>query len=172
MPPRRILGIDPGSKVTGYGIVEEQNGKMLPITYGVYILNQKYSFSKRLHEIYVNIDALIHDYHVTEMAIENVFFSKNVSSSIKLGHARASAMIAAAKHELEVFEYSATRIKQALVGYGRSTKEQIQKMVLILLGLTEKTALDASDALAVAVCHLNSIKFQDIQEAYDRLSER
>ncbi|MBI3018352.1 MAG: crossover junction endodeoxyribonuclease RuvC [Deltaproteobacteria bacterium] len=164
---KRVLGIDPGSRITGYGIVEETQGKLVFVAYGAWQLSSK-EFSDRLKEIYYNIEQLISEHKPTEVAIESVFFAKNAMSSIKLGQARGAAMTAVANQNLKVFEYSPAQVKQAVVGYGRADKEQIQKMVFLLLGLHGKAKVDATDALAVAICHLNSVKFQQVSKLYDR----
>jgi|SRR3989338_5412413 len=169
---RRVLGIDPGSRITGYGIVEEINHQLIPVTYGVCTLTHILEFPKRLKEIYERIDDLIHQYKATEMAIENIFYAKNVKSAVKLGHARGAAMIAAAKYDLNVSEYDATQIKQAVVGYGRSSKEQIQKMVFTILGIREELAYDATDALAVAICHLNTQRYKEVVDRHDWMLKR
>jgi len=168
---KRVLGIDPGSRVTGYGIVEETQGKLISIVYGAWQLSGK-EFSDRLKEIYYNIEQLISEYKPTEVAIEALFFAKNAMSSIKLGQARGAAMTAVANQNLKVFEYSPAQVKQAVVGYGRADKEQVQKMVFLLLGLQGQAKVDATDALAVAICHLNSMKFRQVSERYDRIPTR
>ena len=164
---RRVLGIDPGSRITGYGIVEEVSGKLHAVTYGAWKLSSN-NFSDRLKEIYQNIERLISQHQPTEVSVETVFFSKNAMSSIKLGQARGAALTAAANQNLKVSEYSPTQVKQAVGGYGRSDKEQVQKMVFLLLGLQGRAKVDATDALAVAICHLNSVKFQEMSKLYDR----
>ena len=169
---KRVLGIDPGSRITGYGIVEEIGGKLCSVTYGVFKVSGKENFSERLKEIYNGILQLIKTHKPNEVAIESLFFSKNVMSSIKLGQARGAAMTAAANQGLRVFEYAPTQVKQAVVGYGRSDKEQVQKMVFLLLGLQGQAKVDATDALAVAICHLNSMKFRQVSERYDRIPTR
>ena len=169
---KRVLGIDPGSRITGYGIVEEISGKLCSVTYGVFKVSGKENFSERLKEIYNGIDQLIKTHQPSEVAIESLFFSKNAMSSIKLGQARGAAMTAAANQGLRVFEYAPTQVKQAVVGYGRSDKEQVQKMVFLLLGLQGQAKVDATDALAVAICHLNSVKFQQASKLYDRVPTR
>ena len=158
MTVRRVLGIDPGSRFMGYGIVEEVSGKVKPITYNVLNVEKENSFSKKMKIIFDTVTEVIAAYQPTEMALEALFFAKNVNSAIKLGQARGAIITAAAHYNIELYEYSATEVKQAVVGYGHSSKEQIQKMVGILLGINFKEqpiAFDASDALAIAVCHLH-----------------
>lgn len=159
----RVLGIDPGSRVTGYGIVEEKDKKLISIASGVIQIRTDGEFSDRLKKIYQGITDIIEKYQPDSVAVENIFFAKNARSLIKLGEARGAAITAAANRNLAVFEYTPTEIKCAVVGYGRSEKEQIQKMVFLLLGLkTETQPFDASDALAVAICHIHSQKFKQL----------
>lgn len=159
----RVLGIDPGSRVTGYGIVEEKDKKLVSIASGVIQIRTDGEFSDRLKKIYQGITDIIEKYQPDSVAVENIFFAKNARSLIKLGEARGAAITAAANRNLAVYEYTPTEIKRAVVGYGRSEKEQIQKMVFLLLGLKGENGnllFDASDALAAAICHLHSQKFQ------------
>lgn len=157
---KKILGIDPGSRVTGYGIIESDGRSLALVTCGVIrTMDPGGSFSARLKKIYESLVSLIHKYWPAEVACESIFFAKNVSSALKLGQARGAALTAVANEGLLVFEYTPTQIKQAVGGYGHSSKEQIQKMVSLLLGVNlEKTTLplDATDALSVAICHLHS----------------
>lgn len=162
----RVLGIDPGSRLTGYGVVEEKEKKLISVAFGVIQTQTSETrasgeFSVRLKEIYRGISEKVEMYQPDSVAVENIFFAKNARSLIKLGEARGAAIAAAANCGLPVFEYSPAEIKRAVVGYGRSEKEQIQKMVFLLLGLKgERQAFDASDALAVAICHLHSQEFK------------
>ncbi len=158
MTVRRVLGIDPGSRFMGYGVVEEVSGKVKPIIYNVLNIEKENSFPKKMKRIFDTVTEVICTYQPTEMALESLFFAKNVSSAIKLGQARGAIITAAGHHCIDLYEYSPTEIKQAMVGYGRSSKEQVQKMVGILLGINFKEqpiAFDASDALAMAICHLH-----------------
>lgn len=161
MNKTRVLGIDPGSRFTGYGIVEEKDGKPVSIAFGTIKIPTSGGFAIRLKEIYRSITEVIEQYQPLTCAVETLFFAKNVRSLMKLGEARGAALTAVANKDLSVFEYSPTEIKRAVVGYGRSEKAQIQKMVFLLLGLKGETVgLDASDALAVAICHIHSQKFK------------
>ncbi len=169
----RVLGIDPGSRVTGYGIVEEVSGKLKSISFGVIYLTSAESFPARLKKLYSELEKLVLEYHPEEVAMESIFFSKNANSALKLGQARGSAMTLFANQNLKVYEYSPTQVKQAVIGYGRSDKVQIQKMVGLMLGIQGQKELDASDALAVAICHLNSVRLQNnIEKQYDRTNSR
>ena len=155
----RILGIDPGTQITGYGIIEKQGQNLIHIDNGGIFTDPKDLFASKLGTIFTGILELIEKHSPDAISIENIFYSKNVKSTIKLGHARGAAMVAAVSKNLEVFEYTPLVVKQAVVGYGRASKEQIQKMVKQLLKLPETTYYDASDALAVAICHLNTTHF-------------
>jgi crossover junction endodeoxyribonuclease RuvC len=157
----RILGIDPGSQVTGYGIIEQQGSRLHHVDNGGIFTRPTHPFPEKLRTIFEGIHELIERYAPQVLAIENIFYAKNHRSSFQLGHARGVAMVAAARKSLEVFEYNPTTIKQSVVGYGRASKEQIQQMVRQLLKLPETTFFDASDALAVAICHLHTSKFSE-----------
>ena len=154
----RILGIDPGSVVTGYGVIQSQQGKTSHLDNGGIFSPVKKPWSERLCFIYDHVEALVKKHQPDVIAIEEIFIAKNISSSLKLGHARGVAMVAAAKSGLPVFEYTALQVKQSVTGYGHASKEQIQKMVRALLKLPDLAFSDASDALAVAICHLNSYR--------------
>ncbi|MCU7924223.1 MAG: crossover junction endodeoxyribonuclease RuvC [Candidatus Thiodiazotropha sp. (ex Dulcina madagascariensis)] len=151
----RIIGIDPGSRITGYGLIESDGLRSVNLTYGVLRLDGD-ALPPRLGEIFAGVSKLIDEYRPDVMAIEQVFVAKNPSSALKLGQARGAAICAAVSHGLAVAEYTPTRIKQAIVGTGRAEKAQVQHMVQRLLGLQEKPPLDAADALAVALCHAHT----------------
>jgi len=148
----RILGIDPGSRFTGYGIIEVAGDRVSPLHYGV-IKTGGGEFPQRLGIIFNGIVELIREYAPDEVAVENVFVSKNAASALKLGQARGAAICAAVANDLPVSEYSPRSVKQAIVGRGGADKVQVQHMITILLRLKEKPAEDAADALAVALCH-------------------
>lgn len=150
----RILGIDPGSESTGYGIIESDGSEHHSVTYGAVKTDPGRPFHERLLEIYQELCAILRDQQVEAMAVEEVFYAANVQSALKLGHARGVALLAAAGRALPVFEYSPLEIKNSIVGYGRAEKGQVQAMVRFLLKLPEiPTPDDAADALAVAICH-------------------
>ncbi|MGD9165016.1 MAG: crossover junction endodeoxyribonuclease RuvC [Chromatiales bacterium] len=151
----RILGIDPGSRVTGYGLIESDGMRSLHIEHGTLRLRGE-ALPPRLGEIYARISALIEQHNPTVMAIEQVFVAKNAASALKLGQARGAAICAAIQHGLEVAEYTPTRIKQSVVGTGRADKGQTQHMVKMILNLSEQPQADAADALAVALSHAHS----------------
>lgn len=152
----RILGIDPGSRLMGYGLIDSLGSKIRHVDNGVLVPPSHLNFNQKILYLNLEVTKLIQVYHPDVAAIENVFYGKNVQSMLKLGQARAAALIAILKADLELYEYSPTKIKQAVVAYGRAGKEQIQKMVKTLLSLKEVAQSDASDALAVAICHSQS----------------
>ena len=152
----RVLGIDPGTRVMGYGIVESEGSRLIHIDNGAIFTRTDDPLPKRLKEIYDGISKVIDSYSPDVISIEDIFYSKNVKSSLKLGHARGAAIVAAVNKGLDVFEYSATAIKSAVVGYGRAEKGQIQQMVKILLNLPEPPQEDAADAIAASICHINT----------------
>ncbi|EIJ44094.1 crossover junction endodeoxyribonuclease RuvC [Beggiatoa alba B18LD] len=155
----RILGIDPGSRVTGFGIIEAHAQKAVFVTCGC-IRTHTTDMPTRLHEIYTGLQSLIAQYQPSVLAIEQVFVSRNVSSALKLGQARGAAIVAAVVQGLHVHEYAPNQIKQAVVGQGHAQKEQVQQMVKILLCLSAVPQADAADALAVALCHLHTAQHQ------------
>ncbi|MEZ5558915.1 MAG: crossover junction endodeoxyribonuclease RuvC [Pseudomonadales bacterium] len=152
---RRVIGIDPGSRLTGYGVLEVSGSSMTYVASGC-IRPRAGSFVERLGEIYVGVDQLIREYAPGELAIEEVFLAVNPSSALKLGQARGAAIAAAVAHEIAISEYAARRVKQAVVGTGRAGKEQVQHMVRVLLNLPGTPSADAADALAIAICHVNT----------------
>ncbi|KTD24449.1 crossover junction endodeoxyribonuclease RuvC [Legionella maceachernii] len=147
-----ILGIDPGSRITGYGIIKEENRKLHYIDSGC-IRTSEGLLSQRLLEIFDGICQLMDHYSPDEVAIEQVFMHQNPNSALKLGHARGVAMVAAASHRVKVSEYSAREIKQSVVGYGAAQKTQVKHMVVNILMLNRAPQNDAADALAIAICH-------------------
>lgn len=154
----RILGIDPGSRITGYGIVDSRGGIMDFVVCGVIRTSATQSFAYRLNEIFEGLNEVIQTHQPAVAAVEEVFLSTNPRSALKLGHARGVAVVAAMQNGLAVHDYSARAIKRAVVGYGQATKEQVQHMVQVLLRLTGKPSVDAADALAVAICHANHLQ--------------
>lgn len=153
--PIRILGIDPGSVKTGYGIIDS-NGHQSQYVASGYLALPADSLSAKLGEIFSRLCDLIEQYQPGHMAIEQVFLAKNAASALKLGHARGAAMTAGVHTQLDIFEYSAKAVKQSTVGYGAASKAQIQHMVLRLLNTRKVLQEDEADALAVALCHAHS----------------
>ncbi len=154
----RVLGIDPGSTITGYGIVEERRGTLCHIDNGGIRSRRGRALPERLSHIHSELALLIEKHRPEAVVIETLFFAKNVQSSLTLGQARGVAILAASEAGLTISEYSSTAVKQAITGNGRATKFQIQQMVKIMLKLPEIAMEDASDALAVAICHLHRSK--------------
>ena len=152
-----ILGVDPGSRVAGYGVIDTDMNRLACLDYGrlcVFKRGSQDSFLGRLKQIYSKLEELLSRHSPSVMAVEEVFYAVNVQSALKLGQARGVVLLAAAQFDIPLFEYSATEVKRAVVGYGRAEKVQIQMMVQTLLSLREKPQPhDAADALAVALCH-------------------
>ena len=151
----RVLGIDPGSRVTGFGVIDTDGRKSRHVESGV-VRTGSGKFPERLGEIFRGIREVIEQHAPTQVAIEQVFVSRNPASALKLGQARGAAIAAAVTRDLPVFEYTPRSVKQALVGTGAADKEQVQHMVRILLSLPGKMGLDESDALAIALCHAHT----------------
>jgi crossover junction endodeoxyribonuclease RuvC len=148
-----ILGIDPGSNVTGYGVINSEGNQHRYLDCGV-IRVKPTNFASQLQQIFSGIRKIVELYQPEEVAVEQVFVHVNVNSALKLGQARGAAIVAAALNEQVKFaEYSSRQVKQAVVGYGAATKAQVQHMIKALLQLSEEPVEDAADALAVALCH-------------------
>ena len=150
-----ILGIDPGSLKTGFGIIHTLGGRHEYVASGVIALPDAV-LSERLQQIFKSICEIIDEYNPQEVAVEQVFMSKSAASALKLGQARGAAMVAATHNQLPVAEYEARKIKQSVVGNGAADKYQVQHMVKSLLKLSGAPREDAADALAVALCHANT----------------
>ncbi len=155
----KVLGIDPGSLTTGYGVVlKGGGGSLTSLCHGVVKLDPASALSDRLLAISEAVKGVIEEFKPDAVAIETVFFAKNVRSAIILGHARGASMLSAASFGLEVFEYDPRSIKQAVTGYGNATKDQVQRMVKALLKTPDTARPDAADALATAICHINHFR--------------
>lgn len=154
-----VLGVDPGSRVTGYGIIEKKNNQLSYVDSGHIRSSDKIPFHDRVYNIFQSMVKIMDDYRPQEMAIEDMFYAKNVQSALKLGHARAAVLIAAVERGLKIFEYSPLEIKKSIVGYGRADKEQVRSIVKVMLKLKKDLDLDTSDALATAICHMNWTRF-------------
>ncbi len=151
-----ILGIDPGSRKTGYGLVEKRAAKLRYIASGVIRIDPELELPERLKVIFASVVEIIGRYQPAEMAVEQVFMAKSAGSALKLGQARGAAIVAGVSCNLTVFEYETRKIKQAVVGTGAADKLQVQHMVKTLLQLPEAPQEDAADALAAALCHANT----------------
>ena len=155
------MGIDPGSNCTGFGIVEEIKGNLNAVHWSSVLSNTKDTFPKRLKRIYNELLIAIEKFSPDIVAVEDLFYSTNVKTVIKLAQTRGVALLAAVNSGLQVAEYSPLQIKQSVVGYGRADKNQVQDMVTTLLRLKEKpNPFDASDALATAICHIHHYGLQ------------
>ena len=158
----KVLGIDPGSRITGYGVVEKERNGLIALLQGEVRSVETSSLSSFMITLYTQLLAVIDDIQPDAMAIEDIFYGKNVKSLIKQAHVRGVAILAGSMRRIPVFEYSPLEIKQAVVGYGRAEKNQVQKMVTTILHLSKIPPTDAADALAVAICHINFLKVKPI----------
>tara|TARA_B100001750_G_C15406321_1_gene545369 strand:+ start:169 stop:651 length:483 start_codon:yes stop_codon:yes gene_type:complete len=158
-----ILGIDPGLVQTGFGLIKIINNNKNILDYGVITPKRDASLSQRLKTIYEDISYIIEKHSPTIMAIEEVFYGKNVKSALLLGHARGVSMIAASKKNIPVFEYSPRKVKQSITGNGTAHKSQVQFMIMKEFNIkNNKFSYDASDALGIALCHFNQIKLKEL----------
>ncbi len=159
----RVLGIDPGTLTTGYGIVEEEDHKLFHVVSGGISPSAKQPFPQRLKKIYEELEKIIVKHRPRIVVVEDLFVSKNIQSALKLGHARGVAILAAMNAGLPVFEYAPLEVKQAVVGHGKAEKKQVQLMVKALLDLPKVPhPADAADALAAAICHIHSSRLREI----------
>ena len=154
----RVLGIDPGLRKTGYAVIEKHRQGLFYMMYGEIGPDKGAPLSHSLMTIYNRLSDVIRETKQDCMAVEDVFYGKNVKSLIKQSHVRGVILLAGAHSGTPIFEYSPLEIKKAVVGYGRAEKSQVQKMVKAILNLTELPPLDAADAMAVSICHANFVK--------------
>ena len=162
----KVFGIDPGSARTGYGCVQSDGSRHRLIACGAIATPASSSFPEKLKLIHVALATLIAQHRPDCVAIENVFHAINARTALKLGHARGVAMLAAVEAGVPIAEYTPAEVKQAIVGYGRAEKKQVQSMIQLLLGLAAPPSpFDASDALAIAVCHLHKINLRGLSGA-------
>jgi crossover junction endodeoxyribonuclease RuvC len=167
------MGVDPGSETTGYGVIESDGRRYVLIECSGIRTSPKLSFAERLLAISEKLQEVLERLTPQACAVEETFYAVNVKSALKLGHVRGVVLLAAARAGVDVFEYSPLEIKSALVGYGRAEKEQVQEMVRLLLKLKEPPQpLDASDALAVAICHANTASTNSRLLAVERGARR
>ena len=151
-----ILGIDPGSRITGYGIIEHRGAQQQYIASGCIRTTEGTSLPERLDEIFQGVTRIIEEHEPSEVAVEKIFMARSAESALKLGQARGVAIVAAVSRKLPVYEYEARKVKQAVVGSGAARKSQVQHMVQRLLRLPGQPQADAADALAIALCHINT----------------
>jgi crossover junction endodeoxyribonuclease RuvC len=163
------LGIDPGTAITGYGIIkEEQDGCLKVLDFGIIRTKAELSQAERLVHIYNRIKELILLHHPNMGAVEKLFFERNVRTALHVGQARGVALLALAESNLQIGEYTPLEVKQAVAGYGGADKNQVQQMVRIILGLEDiPHPDDAADALAVAICHIHSVKMRNLYTEND-----
>lgn len=157
-----ILGVDPGLATTGYGLVEHKGNRFKLLDFGAIRTGSDLPFNLRLQTIFRDLSGIIREYNPQVMAVEELFFNRNVKTALMVGQARGVILLAGSEAGLRVFEYTPLQVKQAVVGYGRAKKEQVQEMVRVLLNLREiPSPKDAADALAVCICHGHSRKVTD-----------
>lgn len=158
-----ILGIDPGTATTGYGIIEEKGGKLSVVDYGVILTESKRPLEQRLEKLYDQLEEIIEEYNPEEIAVEELFFSNNAKTAMSVGQARGVILLATQKAGIPVSEYTPNQVKNGICGYGSADKKQVQKMVTMLLNLSETPQPDdAADALAIAICHSSSRKYNQL----------
>ena len=163
-----VIGIDPGTAITGYGIIEQnQRGDMVPITYGVLRTSAGVEPQERLFSLSKQLKKILTTYAPESSAVEKLYFQRNVSTALSVGQARWVILLELAKRKLPVYEYNPMDIKLSVTGYGKADKQQVQQMVKAILNLDEiPQPDDAADALAVAICHIHSRKFRNLQKKY------
>ena len=163
----RVLGIDPSSVATGYGVLESRDGEAAVLAYGTITPSRRASLPEKLYEIKSGIEKLIADFRPEEVAVENPFYARNIKTALTLGQVRGAVLVAVAGARAPLFEYSPLEIKKAVTGYGQAEKSQVGVMIRALLRIEDEAMEeDASDALACALCHLNTRLFQkNLEEA-------
>ncbi len=160
----RVLGIDPGSQSTGFGIIDSAETNYRVRAFGTIKPPRRQPFHHKLHEIGRGVGEIIAAHAPDEVAIESPFYARNIKTAIALGQVRGAVLVAVAASGCALYEYSALEIKKAVTSYGQAEKEQVQAMVRALLNIEEALETDASDALAAAICHLNTRMFQEAVE--------
>ena len=154
----RVLGIDPGNHITGYGVVEKRKSGIVHVVHGEIKVAKCASITSRLVKIYDDLLEVIDRSAPDVMVVEDIFYGKNVKSLIRQGEARGITILAGSHRRIPIYEYTPLEVKKAVVGYGRAEKNQIQNMVKAILHLSEIPPADAADALAIAICHINFLK--------------
>jgi crossover junction endodeoxyribonuclease RuvC len=151
----RVIGVDPGTRVCGFGIVESINGSLIHVTSGAIVPSASHAITFKLKTIHEGLVQVIQEFAPDVMSVEGLFFAKNAKSAIKLGEARGVAYLAAAFSGLSVHEYAPTEVKLAITGRGRANKIEVQKMISTIFGISRWEGTDVSDAIAIALCHIN-----------------
>ena len=152
------MGIDPGTRVTGYGVIEKRKNSLVHIMHGEIRQSREAPLSTCLVKVYNDLLGIISQSLPDAIAIEDIFYGRNIKSLIKQGEVRGIAILSGSQRGIPIHEYSPLEVKKAVVGYGRAEKVQVQKMVKAILHLSEEPSEDASDALAVAICHIHFLK--------------
>ena len=161
----RILGIDPGIAIVGYGVIDKEGNRYKTVAYDAVTTRAHTPLEERLEKVYTGINEIIKIYKPDAMSIEELFFNNNAKTALTVGQARGVIILAAVQNNVPVYEYTPLQVKQALTGYGRASKSQIQQMMKSMLALTEiPKPDDVADALAIAVCHGNSMRFNSIKQ--------
>ena len=161
----RVLGIDPGTAITGWGVVDGSGDELTPVAYGVITTAAGTPLPQRLQTIYRELTEIIDEWQPEASAIEELFFGKNAKTALAVGHGRGAAMLALANAGLPIVEYKPLEVKQAITGHGRADKQQMQQMVKLLLSLEDiPRPDDAADALAVAICHVHSARLRMLED--------
>ncbi|MEM7331201.1 MAG: crossover junction endodeoxyribonuclease RuvC [Chloroflexota bacterium] len=161
----RIIGLDPGTATTGYGIIDASPDELVPVTYGVISTSPKLEMPQRLQQIYQELTELINEYKPVSAGVEELFFGRNVTTAITVGQARGILLLALANANIPIKEYSPPKIKDAVVGYGKANKAQVQLMVRNMLDLTETPRPDdAADGLAIAITHYHYQRYESMYE--------
>ncbi|MFN8497544.1 MAG: crossover junction endodeoxyribonuclease RuvC [Anaerolineae bacterium] len=157
----RVMGVDPGTAICGWGMIDSDGDNATLVDYGAVTTEAGTPLAQRLHTVYWQLDELIRRYKPDALAVEQLFFSKNVTTALAVGHARGVVLLAAANEGVAIHEYRPMEVKQAIVGYGKATKDQMQQMVRMILGLDDiPRPDDAADALAIALCHAQSSRYR------------
>ena len=163
----RVLGIDPSVQSTGYGIIEYSSDVYSVLSFGTINPSRKLPFHNKINEIKNKVEEIIQNFKPDEVAIENPFYAQNIKTAITLGQVRGATLVAIASQDCALFEYSPLEIKKAITGYGQAGKDQVREMIKTLLNINDESIkTDASDALAAALCHLNSRLFQKKIEGF------
>ena len=158
-----IIGIDPGLVKTGYGIISIRNNKPELVDFGIISPDSNDTVPNRIFTIFTDVQKLITEFSPSIFSVEDIFYSRNFKSSMLLGQARAAAVLAAAKYKIPIFEYSAKKVKQSVTGNGNADKTQVQYMIMKILNIKNKSMpLDASDALGIALCHINQVQVNQL----------
>lgn len=153
----RIIGIDPGTAICGYGIIDVQGSKMTPVVYGAITTTPDYTDAQRLEILFNDLSDILEEYKPDKLGVEKLFFNRNVTTAITVAQARGVILLATEQQRIPIFEYTPLQIKQAVVGYGKATKDQVTYMTMNILGIREKIKPDdTADALAIAICTAHS----------------